>query len=255
MPGKLTSDPIQQSLREVRARIAEYEKRHGRSPGSVQLVAVSKTHPAESVRRAAAGGQRDFGENYLQDALPKIAELENIGLTWHFIGHIQSRKCREIAAHFDWVHSIDRFKIARRLGGLRPAGRAPLNVFVQVNLQGEESKSGVPPGETLELARAVASQPGLKLRGLMAIPKPEHDFILQRAAFSQLRELLTELNHAGIVADCLSMGMSGDLEAAIAEGATHVRIGTAIFGPRESKSAPAGEPGRDEAKSRQQGEQ
>ncbi|MEA3291584.1 MAG: YggS family pyridoxal phosphate-dependent enzyme [Pseudomonadota bacterium] len=224
-----------QTLDETRARIRENEQRYRREPGSVQLIAVSKTHPAECVRRAAAHGQLDFGENYLQDALQKIADLRDLRLHWHFIGHVQSNKCREIAANFDWVHSVDRLKIARRLSDHRTPERGPLNVFLQVNLQGEAGKSGVSPADAPNLAQVVTELPNLRLCGLMAIPKLETEFDRQRAAFGELRKLLEELNRRGIDADGLSMGMTADLEAAIAEGATHVRIGTAIFGPRLAK--------------------
>jgi pyridoxal phosphate enzyme (YggS family) len=196
------------------------------------LVAVSKTFPAEAVREAAQGGQHDFGENYVTEGVEKIGELRALGLTWHYIGPIQSNKARSIAEHFAWVHSLDRAKIAERLSQARRPGEADLQVCIQVNVSGEATKSGVAPGDLAALAKQVAVLPRLKLRGLMAIPEPTPDEKLQRARFAQLRELRDRLNREGIVMDTLSMGMSADLEAAIAEGATMVRVGTAIFGER-----------------------
>ncbi len=223
---------VGERLAALRERIAALERRHGRAPGSVRLVAVSKTKPAAAVREAFEAGQRDFGENHLQDALSKIEPLAGLGLTWHFIGPLQSNKTRAVAERFDWVHSIDRLKIARRLSAQRPPGRPPLQVCVQVNISAEPTKSGVAPGELEALARAVAELPGLRLRGLMAIPAPSEDPAEQRAAFRRLRELQEGLLARGLALDTLSMGMSADLEAAIAEGATIVRVGTAIFGER-----------------------
>ena len=196
------------------------------------LLAVSKTKPPEAVRAAVSVGQHAFGENHLQDAMTKVEALSGPGVSWHFIGAVQSNKTRPIAAHFDWVHSIEREKIARRLSAQRPAGREPLEVCIEVNVSGEETKSGVPPANVESLARMVRDLPGLRLRGLMAIPRPSPDIETQRIPFRQLREILDELNAKGLELDTLSMGMTGDLEAAIAEGATIVRIGTAIFGPR-----------------------
>ena len=196
------------------------------------LLAVSKTKPPEAVRAARSAGQHAFGENHLQDAMTKVETLSGLGVSWHFIGAVQSNKTRPIAAHFDWVHSIEREKIARRLSAQRPAGREPLEVCIEVNVSGEETKSGVPPANVESLARMVRDLPGLRLRGLMAIPRPSPDFETQRIPFRQLREILDDLNAKGLDLDTLSMGMTGDLEAAIAEGATIVRIGTAIFGPR-----------------------
>ncbi len=196
------------------------------------LIAVSKTHPAEMVRAAAAAGQRDFGENYVQEALAKIAALSDLPLTWHFIGPIQSNKTRAIAESFHWVHSLDREKIAVRLSEARPAHLPPLNVCIEVNVSGEASKSGVAPDELAALARRVSSLPRLSLRGLMAIPEPTPDAELQRRRFRMLRELKDALAGEGLALDALSMGMSADLETAIAEGATMVRVGTAIFGER-----------------------
>jgi pyridoxal phosphate enzyme (YggS family) len=203
-------------------------------------LAVSKTCPGVSVREAFGAGQRDFGENYVQEALGKIAELADLReqLRWHLIGPLQSNKTREVAAHFDWVHSIDREKLAQRLSAQRPEGLAPLQVCLQVNISGEDSKSGVAPADLPALARAVAALPRLKLRGLMAIPEPAGDLETQRAPHRALRALLDSLNAEGLGLDTLSIGMSADLEAAVAEGATWVRIGTAIFGLRAPKSLP-----------------
>jgi len=198
------------------------------------LVAVSKTFPPEAVREAAQAGLRDFGENYVQEGIEKIRELGALGLTWHYIGPIQSNKTRAIAEHFDWVHSLEREKIAARLSESRDPGRAELQVCIQVNVSGEATKSGVAPAEAGRFAKHVAGLPRLKLRGLMAVPEPTPDERLQRARFAQLRELRDRLNRQGFAMDTLSMGMSADLEAAIAEGATIVRVGTAIFGERES---------------------
>ena len=221
---------IAENIAKVRERIREAEQACGRPSGSVALLAVSKTKPAADIREAHAAGLDDFGENYLQEALGKQVELADLALTWHFIGPIQSNKTRPIAEHFHWVHSVDRLKVAERLSAQRPAHLPPLNVCPQVNVSGEASKSGCAPEELPALARAVAALPNLKLRGLMAIPEPTEDVAAQRAAFARLRELLTALN---LGLDTLSMGMSHDLEAAIAEGATWVRIGTALFGARD----------------------
>jgi len=208
----------------------------GRPCEAVQLLAVSKTFGADAVLEAIAAGQGAFGENYLQEALDKIAAVAaaqpDAAVEWHFIGPIQSNKTRPLATHFDWVHTVDRLKIAQRLSEQRPADLPPLHVCLQVNISGEASKSGVAPEELLPLARAVAALPNLKLRGLMAIPEPETDVLKQRAAFARLRALLEQANAEGLQLDTLSMGMSADLAAAIAEGATIVRIGSAIFGAR-----------------------
>ncbi len=203
-----------------------------RSTDEVQLLAVSKTRSAEEVRQLHACGQSAFGENYLQEALDKIDALQDLALEWHFIGPIQSNKTRPIAEHFDWVHSVDRLKVARRLSEQRPEALPPLNLCLQVNISGEASKSGCSPEELPELARAVAALPGIQLRGLMAIPEPETDPERQRATFARVRALMTSLQTELPALDTLSMGMSGDLDAAIAEGASIVRIGTALFGPR-----------------------
>jgi len=223
---------ISDNLQQVRQRIAAAESRYGRAVGTVRLLAVSKSWPAEMLRRAAAAGQRDFGESYVQEALPKIEALEGLPLCWHFIGPIQSNKTRDIASRFHWVHSVDRLRIARRLSAQRPAGLPPLQLCIQVNISTEASKSGVSAGEAAALAEAVAQLPRLRLRGLMAIPAPTPDFAQQRAHFRQVRELQDTLIAQGHALDTLSMGMSGDLEAAIAEGATVVRVGTAVFGVR-----------------------
>jgi pyridoxal phosphate enzyme (YggS family) len=208
----------------------------GRPRSTVQLLAVSKTFPAEAVLEAAACGQRAFGENYLQEGVDKIAAvakaLPDTRLEWHFIGPIQSNKTRPIATHFDWVHTVERLKIAQRLSEQRPSELGPLNICLQVNISGEASKSGVPAEELPELARAVAALPNLRLRGLMAIPEPQTDPELQRAPFARLRELAQDIVKSGIHLDTLSMGMSGDMRAAVLEGATIVRVGSAIFGAR-----------------------
>jgi PLP dependent protein len=218
----------------VRQRIEAAARAAGRPADSVRLVAVSKTFASEAVREAAQAGLRDFGENYVTEGIDKIRGLRALGLTWHYIGPIQSNKTRPIAEHFDWVHSIDREKIAVRLSQSRGVEQTDLQVCIQVNVSGEQSKSGVAPGETGSLARTVAQLPRLKLRGLMAIPEPTSDERLQRRRFAQLRALRDELNRGGLDLDTLSMGMSADIEAAIAEGATMVRVGTAIFGERTS---------------------
>jgi pyridoxal phosphate enzyme (YggS family) len=208
----------------------------GRPRSTVQLLAVSKTFPAEAVLEAAACGQRAFGENYLQEGIDKIAAvakaLPDTRLEWHFIGPIQSNKTRPIAASFDWVHTVERLKIAQRLSEQRPPDLGPLNICLQVNISGEASKSGVTAEELPELARAVAALPNLRLRGLMAIPEPQEDPELQRAPFARLRELAQDIVKAGIHLDTLSIGMSGDMRAAVLEGATIVRVGSAIFGAR-----------------------
>ena len=219
-------------------RLRQAESHYGRAEGSVCLVAVSKTYPADHIRTVAAQGQRDFGENQIQDAMTKIPVLTDPSCSWHFIGPIQSNKCRDIALHFDWVHSVDRAKIAKRLSDLRPAGAEPINIFIQVNLQNEATKSGVLPEELGALVDEVKNLTNLSLRGLMAIPTQETLFEQQRASFARLRELLQATNREHQTnMDCLSMGMADDLEAAVAEGATHVRVGTAIFGPRQKPAS------------------
>ena len=223
---------ISSRLQNLASRIADAAVAAGRDPARVRLLAVSKTWPADSVREAAAAGQRAFGENYVQEGVAKVDELAGLGLEWHFIGPLQSNKTRLVANRFSWVHSIDRLKIAERLSEQRDAHLPPLEVCIQVNVSGEASKSGVAPPDLPELARAVAALPRLRLRGLMAIPEPTPDVALQRARFASLRAMRDELNAAGLALDTLSMGMSDDLEAAIAEGSTLVRVGTAIFGSR-----------------------
>ena len=216
----------------VQARITRAADQAARDPADVSLLAVSKTFDAGAVRDLAACGQREFGENYVQEALDKQTALRDLPLAWHFIGPIQSNKTRAIAKNFSWVHSVDRLKIAERLSAQRPAGLPPLQVCIEVNVSGEASKGGVAPSEVPALADAIAKLPGLQLRGLMAIPAPTSDGGAQRAAFRQVRELFDDLRARGRALDTLSMGMSGDLEAAILEGATIVRIGTALFGER-----------------------
>jgi len=227
---------IAEKLQVVNKNIANAALLAGRDPEQVRLLAVSKTFDADAVRSAVTAGQRAFGENYLQEALDKIAALRVMApeamLEWHFIGPIQSNKTRPIAENFDWVHTIDRERIAQRLSEQRPAGMAPLNVCIQVNISAEASKSGVLPAEAAALAHAVSGLPGLRLRGLMAIPAPADEAIEQRAAFRQVRLLQEQLQQQGLALDTLSMGMSADMPQAIAEGATMVRIGSAIFGQR-----------------------
>jgi len=223
---------IAANLQAVRERIARAAQAAGRPASAITLVAVSKTFGADRIEEAHAAGQRDFGESYAQEAVTKITRLAHLPLVWHFIGPIQSNKTRAIARHFQWVHSVDREKIAVRLNEARPPGLPPLDVCIQINVSGEGSKGGVAPGAELALARAIAALPRLRLRGLMAIPEPTPDVALQRRRFALLREIRDRLAACGIALDTLSMGMSDDLEAAIAEGATMVRVGTAIFGRR-----------------------
>ena len=223
---------ISANLQAVLARIQEATRNSGRSPEEVRLLAVSKTWPAASVRMAAEAGQKAFGENYVQEGVDKIREVGLSDLEWHFIGPLQSNKTRLVAEAFHWVHSVDRLKIAERLSEQRPETMPPLQVCLQVNVSNEDTKSGVPVDDVLPLVRQVARLPRLKLRGLMAIPAVEKDFALQRLPFRRLREALDHLRQEGLFLDTLSMGMSDDLEAAIAEGATLVRVGTAIFGER-----------------------
>jgi pyridoxal phosphate enzyme (YggS family) len=225
---------IADNIAQVRLRIHAAEQAAGRAAESVRLLAVSKTKPAQALREAHAAGLRDFGENYLQEALGKQAELTDLPLIWHFIGPIQSNKTRAIAEHFDWVHSVDRLKIAQRLSEQRPAELPPLNICIQVNVSGEASKSGCSPADLPALASAIDALPRLELRGLMAIPEPTEDRATQDAAFAAVQRLQASLD---LPLDTLSMGMSHDLESAIAQGATWVRIGTALFGARDySKS-------------------
>ena len=225
---------IATNLQAVHDRIRRAAQSAGRPPSAIALVAVSKTWPAEKIAEAHACGQNAFGENYVQEAMGKITRLAHLPLEWHFIGPIQSNKTRGIAEHFQWVHSVEREKIAIRLNDARPARLPPLNVCIQVNVSGQASKSGVAPGDELALARAITALPQLRLRGLMAIPEPTPDAGVQRRRFARLRELKDGLVAAGFALDTLSMGMSDDLEAAILEGATMVRVGTAIFGQRKA---------------------
>ncbi|CAB3774214.1 YggS family pyridoxal phosphate-dependent enzyme [Paraburkholderia humisilvae] len=223
------------NLDAVRERIAFAARAAGRDPRSITLLAVSKTFPSEDIRAAHLAGQRAFGENYVQEALTKLDALTDLrdSIEWHFIGPLQSNKTRPVAERFDWVHSVDRLKIAQRLAEQRPEGLPPLNVCIQVNVSGEASKSGVTPSEVTDVAHAVAALPTLRLRGLMAIPEPAADIDAQRTPHRALREWFDRLRADGLALDTLSMGMSGDLEAAVLEGATIVRIGTAIFGARD----------------------
>jgi hypothetical protein len=240
-------DTIGANLQAVKQRIANAAERCGRVPAEISLIAVSKTFGADVVAAAHAHGQCAFGENHAQEAVGKIAALRGHSagvaspegpllrpLEWHFIGPIQSNKTRLIAEHFSWVHSIDRLRIAERLSAARPADRAPLQVCIQVSIGGENTKGGIAADQALEFARAVAALPRLRLRGLMAIPPASGDYAQQRRYCAQLRQLKDEIAAAGIALDTLSMGMSGDLEAAITEGATLVRVGTAIFGERKA---------------------
>ncbi len=229
------SPHLARHLNEVRQRIAKAETAASRDASSVALLAVSKTFPAEDVRAVFEAGQRAFGENYVQEAVAKIAALADLRdqVQWHFIGPLQSNKTKVVAENFDWVHSVDRLKIAERLSEQRPESMAALNVCLQVNVSGEASKSGVAPAETLALARRIAALPRLRLRGLMAIPEAAESLDEQRAPHRRLRELMETLRADGLELDTLSIGMSADLEAAILEGSTMVRIGTAIFGARD----------------------
>lgn len=221
----------------VRAALDAAARGAGRDPAEVTLVAVSKTFSADAVRSAYAAGQRHFGENYVQEGCAKIAALDDLeGTVWHFIGPLQSNKSRMVAERFDWVHGIDRDSIARRLSEQRPPGKPPLKVCIQVNVSGEDTKSGVGPEAVEALARAVAAMPNLELRGLMAIPAPDHDPTTQRVPFTALRRLRDDLAAVGIALPDLSMGMSADYAAAVQEGATLVRIGSAIFGARPSRA-------------------
>ena len=231
-PGTRVAD----ALATVRERIAAAERRFDRAPGSVTLVAVAKTKPASLIRAAWEAGQRQFGENFVQEAVEKLDELSRLsgpgGVEWHFVGALQANKSRTVAERFDWVQTVDRLRIARRLSDQRPAFLPPLNVCLQVNVSEESSKSGVRVEEAADLAAAVAELPRLRLRGLMAIPRPCTGFDEQRGALRPLVEVYERLRGDGLALDTLSMGMTDDLEAAVAEGTTMVRIGTAVFGPR-----------------------
>ena len=224
---------ITSNLQAVNAAIARASGAAQREKEAVTLLAVSKQAPAAAVRAAWVAGQHAFGENYVQEALDKMEQLQDLALEWHFIGPLQSNKTRDIAQNFAWVHCVDRLKVAERLAAQRPSGMPVLNVCIQVNVSGEASKSGVMPQETAALAHAVARLPQLKLRGLMAIPAPAQGLQAQRLPFARLRELLQQLQAQGLPLDTLSMGMTQDMQAAILEGATIVRVGTAIFGTRD----------------------
>ena len=235
----LSLQSLDQNYQSTLKRISDYAHRYDRAMGDIRLIAVSKRHAAQQIIDLIRLGHRDFGENYLQEAADKIAEVagyfqqstQDPEMEWHFIGHIQSRKCRDIAQLFHWVHTVESVKVANRLNQHRE-GMDPLQVMIQLNLQEEESKSGIAESELPVLATHIQSLPNLKLRGLMIIPKPESDFDKQRTVFSRCREAQENLNRQGFHLDQLSMGMTDDMEAAIAEGATQIRIGTAIFGPR-----------------------
>jgi PLP dependent protein len=233
------ADSIASRYHALLSSIREQERRFSRTPGSVRLLAVSKTHAANLLREAWAAGARDFGENYVQEALAKIAELapDTPDITWHFIGPVQSNKTRDLAAHFQWIHSVDRLKIVQRLQDQRPADLPPLNICVQINLSNEDTKSGTSLQEARDLCAAVSQMDRLCLRGLMAIPAPCHDHEQQRAAFRPLAELFRDLSRLYPTMDTLSMGMSDDFAAAIAEGSTMIRIGTALFGRRKSQES------------------
>lgn len=223
---------LENNIAELRKRIRKAAENCARDAGSVELLAVSKTKPAELVRSAYNLGLRRFGENYLQEALDKQSRLKDLDIEWHFIGPVQSNKTRAIAEHFDWIQSLDRRKIAQRLSEQRPAGMRALNCCIQVNIDDEASKAGVPPAGVEALAEEIRQLPGLKLRGLMAIPRATEDPLEQRHSFARMRRLFEDLQARDPAVDTLSMGMSGDLEAAIAEGASLIRVGTALFGKR-----------------------
>jgi pyridoxal phosphate enzyme (YggS family) len=224
---------ISNALQAVRLRLERAAQQCGRDPETIKLLAVSKTFGPDMIRAAFACGQCAFGESYAQEALHKIAALHDLDIEWHFIGPLQSNKTRLVAENFSWVHSVDRAKVAQRLSEQRPNGMAPLNVCIQVNVSGEATKAGVAPQEVGALARSIAALPRIHLRGLMAIPEPSDDSALQRSRFRQVRELKDGLVAAGLTLDTLSMGMSADMEAAIMEGATILRVGSAIFGARD----------------------
>lgn len=226
------TQPIEKRYQAIKARIHAAARQHNREPDHIQLLAVSKTRPAEAILQLNHLGQHAFGESYLQESLEKIQSLHEMSIVWHFIGPIQSNKSRPIAEQFSWVHSVDRLKLARRLSEQRPASLPPLNICLQVNVSGEASKSGCQWQELEALAMEISQLPRLRLRGLMCIPAPSPDFEQQRLPFARLRERYEELQRKGLELDTLSMGMSSDMEAAIAEGSTMVRIGTDLFGPR-----------------------
>lgn len=225
---------IADNLSQISRQIREAENNWQRPEQAVELIAVSKRKPASAILEAAAAGQRHFGENYCQEAIEKIAQIDNRDLVWHFIGPIQSNKTKQIAEHFDWVHTVDRTKIARRLNEARPDDKPPLNVCIQVNISGEDSKSGIHPAQAADFLQAMMEFKRLKVRGLMALPAPANEFEAQRQPFAELRHCLESLKKINSSLDTLSMGTSQDMLAAIAEGATMVRIGTAIFGERDA---------------------
>jgi PLP dependent protein len=229
-------DTIAERTRLLLAEIERQGQRYSRPSGSVTLIGIGKTHPAERIRAAHQGGLRHAGESYLQEALPKIAELAGLGLTWHFVGRIQANKTAAIAGAFDWVHGIDRLRIAQRLNEQRPLELGPLDCCIEVNLGAEQSKGGVMPEQLPALAEAISKLQRLRLRGLMVLPEPVTDPLRQRQPFARLRQLLEQMRPLYPGLDTLSMGMSQDMESAIAEGATMVRIGTALFGERDSRS-------------------
>ena len=229
---------IADNLQSVRARIAHACQQAGRAPEAVTLLAVSKTFGPDAVREAFAAGQTAFGENYIQEAVDKITALAALALEWHCIGPIQSNKTRLVAQHFDWVHSVDRLKIAQRLSEQRPQELPPLQVCIQVNIDGGPTKAGVVPADALALARTVAALPNLHLRGIMTIPEPAPDFVAACAVHTRAKALFDALNSQGLGLDTLSMGMTGDMEAAIASGSTMVRVGTAVFGGRQKNRVP-----------------
>ncbi|HJY41327.1 MAG TPA: YggS family pyridoxal phosphate-dependent enzyme [Steroidobacteraceae bacterium] len=231
--GGAAASNVRDRLIETRNRISSAAMRYGREADSVQLIAVSKAQPADAIRAVAALGQTDFAENYLQEALPKLAALADLSLTWHFIGQLQANKTRAVAEHFHWVHTLDRERIAVRLNEQRSVHAPPLNVCIQVSLEDEPGKGGISKTDLAALARRVLELPRLQLRGLMCIPPPREGFEAQRQLFAELADCARELREQGMPLDTLSMGMSGDLEAAVAAGATCVRIGTAIFGERK----------------------
>ena len=228
---------VTDNFRKIQDLLAQATGEAGRAAGDVRLLAVSKSKPAALVVQAAAAGQREFGENFVQEGIAKIDDVGRDDLVWHFIGHLQSNKTRAVAEHFDWVHTVDRLKIAERLSRQRPHHSPDLNVCIQVNIDAEADKAGVAPDDLAELAKAAAELPKLKLRGLMCIPRPRDDFEAQREPFRRLARLAGLLADAGIPTDTLSMGMTADFRAAIHEGATIVRIGTALFGARETGKA------------------
>ena len=230
------SDTIAENIIQIQRQLDRCCVRYNRDAASILLLAVSKGQPEAALRAAWRTGLHAFGESYLQEAIKKIHVLADLNISWHYIGGIQSNKTRDIASHFDWVHSIDRLKIAQRLSAQRPASKPPLQVCLQINVSKESSKSGIVVDDLQQLATQVAALPGLKLRGLMALPQASDDFAQQRAAFHTMHAAFTQLCAAGFLLDTLSMGMSNDMEAAIAEGSTLLRIGTAIFGQRQTQN-------------------